>query len=112
MRTDRNAVAAELAHRLGQRAAAFQLDDLRAAFLHQSGGVAHRLVDRGVAGERHVGHQQRSLATPRRRLGVIDHLFHRDRHGGALALDDHAQRIADQDDLHTCRSSNAAKLAS
>jgi hypothetical protein len=91
MSADRNAIATELTHGFGQPGAAFQLDDMRSAFLHQPGGVADALIDRGVAGKGHIGHQQRGPAAVRHQPGVIDHVFHRHRDGSLPTLNDHAQ---------------------
>jgi len=73
---------------------------MRAGFLHQPRSVAHALFNRDVARKRHIRHQQRGATTPRHVAGVIRHLVHRDGHSGALALDDHPQGIADQNNLH------------
>ena len=76
--------------------AAFELDHLRAAFLHQAHGVLERLLARGVGHERHVGHQERAVQPLRDRAAVIDDVLQRDRHGRVVTLDHHAERIADQ----------------
>src|SRR5438552_12999125 len=39
------------------------------------------------------------LARPRHDAAVIDHLIHRDRQGRVVPLDDHAERISDEENL-------------
>jgi hypothetical protein len=45
-------------------------------------------------------------------LGVIGHLLQRDRQGGGMALDGHAQGVADQQTVDAVFGHQAAKLAS
>jgi hypothetical protein len=84
---------------LGLARSSLELDHLRAAFLHEPHGVLQRLLARRVRHERHVGHLERPEQSFGDRLGVIDDVIERDRHGRVVPLDHHAERVADQHDV-------------
>ena len=80
--------------------AALELHRLGAALLDQAAGVGHRVGRAHLVGqERQVGDEQRAAPRPRHHAGVIDHLVHRHRQRGVEALHDHAERVADQDEV-------------
>lgn len=76
---------------------AFQLHRLGAAVGQQAYGVAERLSGRFlVAGERQVGHHAGAPAAAHHRQGVGDHHLQAHSQGTGHAIEHHAQRIADQ----------------
>ncbi len=69
-------------------------------FLEEAGGVADGLV--GAEVEREVGHVADDQGPPDRPgdgLGVVDHLVHGHGHGVLVPENDHAQGVADQDEV-------------
>ena len=80
--------------------AALELHRLGAAFLDQAAGVAQRILRAHLVGEeRQVADEQRPLPRARHHAAVVDHLVERHRQGRVESLDDHAERVADQDDV-------------
>lgn len=76
---------------------AFQLHRLGAAVGQQACGVAERLSGRFlVAGERQVGHHAGAPTAAHHRQGVGDHHLQAHSQGAGHAIEHHAQRIADQ----------------
>jgi hypothetical protein len=70
-----------------------------AALLHQPHGVVERLLGRRVAHERHIDHEEGTPEAPRHATAVIDHLVDGHGHRGIETLNDHAEAIADEDDV-------------
>ncbi len=93
----------QLPDELRVNGAALELDRVTAAILHQLPGVGHRLLERRlIRHERHVADDVSSPGSPRDRATVIGHLVERHRQGRVVTLDDHAERIADQEDVRAC----------
>ena len=85
----------ELLRDLDDAAAAFQLDRVHAAFLHETPRALDGLLDRQVIGhEWHVAHEQGLPRPACHRLGVVDHLVQRHRQCGRVAQHHHAQAVA------------------
>ena len=81
-----------------ERDAALDLDRLRAAVLEEGAGVGHRLLDRDAVGqEGHVADDERASRAAHDGARVVEHLGHRDAHGGLVAEHDLAERVADED---------------
>ena len=96
----RDAGADEPAHELGVDRAALELDRVAAALLHQPAGVRHALLERRlVRHERHVADDVRAPRAAHDRAAVIRDLVERDRQRRVVALHDHAERVADEQDV-------------
>jgi hypothetical protein len=93
---DRNAARTQKARRLGHVHAAFELDHLGAGG-HQGDRVAQRPLRALLeAAEGHVGDHQRSPAAARDAGGVVGDVGERHRQCRFMALQDHAERVADE----------------
>ena len=75
---------------------AFELDHGGAGVDQHALGIDQRPFRRGIAEERQIGHQQGATETATHRGAVIDDVVNLCRQGGGMTLDDHAQRVADQ----------------
>mmetsp|Transcript_4487 Transcript_4487/g.7432 ORF Transcript_4487/g.7432 Transcript_4487/m.7432 type:complete len:333 (-) Transcript_4487:322-1320(-) len=85
---------------LGQHAhPALKLHHVGAPLLDEAHAVTGRLFRGEIAPKRHVRHHQRALGAARRRRRVVDHLLHGDRGRVLVAEDDHAEGVADEDDV-------------
>ncbi len=94
--------------RLRQRLAAFHLDRVDAALLHQPPGVGERLLDADVIAHKgHVADHQRLVRHPRDDAGVVDDVVERHRDRELVPLNHHAQRVADQQHRHARRLADA-----
>ncbi len=100
MGTDGNAPGGELMHGIHLDGAALQLNHLRPPLLHQARGILQGVLWIAIAHIGHIRHHQGTLGHPADRLGMVDNVIHAHRHGGAMALNHHAQGVAHQDDLH------------
>ena len=97
---DRDAARHQAPDQLGVLGAALELDRVSAALLDQASGRGQGRLDAGlVRHERHVADHVSPVRAARHRAGVIDDLVEGDRQGGLVALDDHAQRVADQEQV-------------
>ncbi|MNT11234.1 hypothetical protein D3C72_1461030 [compost metagenome] len=99
MGADGDAALGEETHGFGQPGAAFDFDHVRAS-LHQDDSVRIGCFRRAVRAERQVGHDHGRLAAARDGRRVVGQFGHGDGQGGIVAIADHAERIADQQDLH------------
>ena len=96
----RHAAADQERHRLRHVRAALQLDRAGAGLLQHARGVAERLLAAFLVGaERHVDDDQRALRAAHHRPALQDHHVERDRHGRLQPVHDHAERVADQDEV-------------
>ena len=96
MRAYRNAAPGEEGHRVDHHRAAFQLDHVRAR-CHQPCGSGKRTLGRGlVAAERQVGDDEGAFASGCDAARVVAHFGELHRQGRGVALDHHAERVADQ----------------
>jgi hypothetical protein len=94
---DRNAALYEIGDGGGHGGAALDLHGLTARLLHDPHGVGVGLFRRAlVRAERHVDHDHRAFGAAHHRLAMQDHHLHGHAHGVGQAVDDHAQRVADQ----------------
>ena len=101
MGADRHAAVDQEVNRVRHECAAFELDHLGPRG-HQPGGVSHRLFAALlIAAERHVRNNERAIAAACDALGVIHHVLEGDRERRLLPLQDVAQRVADEDDIHS-----------
>ena len=83
--------------------AAFELDGVAAAFLHEAAGVVHGVVNGCLVGhEGHVADDEGVFCAARYGFGVMDHVFHCDRQGVFIAEHDHAEGIADEQHVDAC----------
>ena len=79
----------------------------------QSGGVAHRVLDRDVvAHPRHVAHDQRPGLGPGHGGDVVGHVVDGDLQSVVVAEDDHGEAVADEDDVTPASSAIRAPGAS
>ncbi len=99
MRAGRDAEVRECLDDFELRLPALELDHLRLGQLDQFAGVVERLLRRIERAERHVEHQQRVVEPGGDRAAVVGDVVERDRNRRFVALDHHAERIADQHDL-------------
>ena len=97
---DRDPVRRESADRLDDLGAAFHLDRIHPCFFEETRRVPKSIGGaRLVRPERHVADQEGPGRTARNGGRVADHVVHRHRYGRRIAEDDHAERIADEDDV-------------
>ena len=82
------------------RRATLELDHFGAALLHETRRVARRLFRGRETHERHIGHDHGALSAARYELCVVDHFFDGYRYRRAMALHDHADGIADQNEIY------------
>ena len=88
------------AHARDHPSGAFELDDVRAAFLDEADRVADRLlVGDLVRAERQVADHERPLRAAGHRARQEDHLVERHRHGRLVAEHHHRRGVADEDQL-------------
>ncbi len=82
--------------------AAFDLYGFGAGFLDDADGVAKGFGDVGVIGaEGHVGDDEGVFGAAADGAGVVDHFVERDWEGVVVAEDDHAEGVADEEDVNT-----------
>ncbi len=85
---------------LGHALATFQLHRAAVGLLHDAGRIAEgdgRTFL--IAAERHVDDDQGSVRAAHHRLAVHDHQLERHRHGRFKAVHDHAERVADEQEV-------------
>ncbi len=83
------------------RSPAFDLNGRRPAFLNQPTRVSHRFAFVDLIRHKwQIGHHQRALGSANDGPRVMDHHVERHRHGRVVPHDDHAKRIADQEDFN------------
>ena len=70
---------------------ALELDHHRSTFLHQANRIVQRLFGVGIAHERHVGNEKRTLQTPGHTAAVINDVVDGDRNRRVVALNDHTK---------------------
>ena len=98
MADDGNARAHDAMHVLGDLLAAFELHALARAFLHELARALDRLLRRDlVAHERQIADEVRPTEAARDGAAVVGHLVERDGDRGRETLDDHPERVADED---------------
>ncbi len=77
--------------------APLELDRVGSSLFHEPSRVLHGLLRTHlVAHERHIGDDQRPPGAARHQSRVVDHFVHGHAKRGRLALDHHAERIADE----------------
>ena len=99
MRTDRQPLLRQAANDFDLLLGSLKFDHLCATLLHQPRSVGLRHGHVAATHVRQVADQQGAPNATGNALRVVDHVVHRHRPGGAMPLDDHAKRIADQDEL-------------
>ena len=87
-------------HGLGCPAAAFELDHLGASLHQRDAGPQGLLPPFLVTAERQVAHDPHVTVAARHAPRVVDHVVQADGDGAAVALHQHAQRIAHEDAVH------------
>ena len=97
-----DAVFGHQAHGFENPLTPFKLDGAAAGFLHQTSGVAEGLL-RGdlIRHERHVRYHQGMLDGANHGLCVVDHVFQRHRNGGVMTLHNVANRVANEQHIHS-----------
>jgi hypothetical protein len=96
----RNAALAQIMHGLGHAGAALQLDGAALGLLDDLGGVVEGLRRALLIGaERHVDHHQRPLRAAHDGPPMHDHQLERHRQRGLESMHDHAERVADQQEV-------------
>jgi hypothetical protein len=97
---DRDAALDEVTDGGGGVFAGLDLHGLTAGFLHDAGGVHEGLLDAGlVRAEGHVDDDEGLLRGTHHGLAVQDHHLERDADRGGQAVDDHADAIADEQEI-------------
>ena len=92
-----DAGADELLDQLDVMRAALELDRETAAYFDEATSVGEPLFDRRlIRHERHVADDVRPPHAANHRAAVVRHLFEGHRERGVVALDDHAERVADE----------------
>ena len=100
MTTDGNAAFGQQLDCIGQPFAAFQFNHLCAG-LHQYRRIIQCLRFSGIRHKRHISNQQGVLIAALNRFSVVGHLVHCHWYGAVAALNNIAQRIADQNHLNS-----------
>ena len=95
---DGDAVCDDVGDTRGVACAAFEFHGVRAGG-DEAAGVGDGLVGRVVAGEGEVGDDKRALRAAGDGGGVMEHVLHGDVGGVGEAEDDHAEGIADEEDV-------------
>ncbi|KAG1450140.1 hypothetical protein G6F57_016478 [Rhizopus arrhizus] len=108
MRADRDLALDQIADDVDLEAGTFDLDHLGTGLQQLQRGI-QRAFGRSVGAKRQVGHQQRTLQYAGHGAGVVDHVGHGHRQGRIMALHDHPQRIADQDQVNAVCVKSAGK---
>ncbi|KAG1386546.1 hypothetical protein G6F59_016805 [Rhizopus arrhizus] len=111
MRADRDLALDQIADDVDLEAGTFDLDHLGTGLQQLQRGI-QRAFGRSVGAKRQVGPQQRTLQYAGHGAGVVDHVGHGHRQGRIMALHDHPQRIADQDQAVNMTSFWPLRLAS
>ena len=97
VRHDRDPGLRQRLHVRHEPLAAFELDGVRAALLHEPEGRGERLLGADlVAAERQVGDHERALAAPHHRLDQRHQLVDRHRQGVVVAVDVVGGRVPDE----------------
>src|SRR5262245_58093254 len=79
---------------------AFYFYSRSSAFLDESSGIAHRFLSTElVRQEWHIGDNQRALNAAAHGPGVMDHHVERDRQSGVESEHNHAEGVADENDI-------------
>jgi hypothetical protein len=106
----RDAALGEEAHRFHHDRAAFQLDHVGAGGHEPGSGIEGLFRVFLIAAEGQIGHHE-GLArrAAGHGLGVIGHLLQRDRQGGGMPLDGHAQGVAHQQTVHAVFGQDAGE---
>ena len=77
--------------------AAFQLNGIHAAFLQETDGIAGSIFVRSLIGpKRHITDNKRIRCTAANRLTMVDTHIHGDGDRTVESLNNHTQRVADQ----------------
>ncbi|MNO74431.1 hypothetical protein D3C76_654290 [compost metagenome] len=110
----RNPTACEEGDGLGQLFAAFKLDALGTGFAQQSRTSEEGLLGRGlITAERQVDDHAGALRPAHHRLAVGNHHFQGDPEGAGHAIQDHADRVTDNDHIglgiHPARHRHAVR---
>ena len=80
--------------------AAFDFDGFGAGFFDEADGVAKGFGDVGVIGaEGHVGDDEGVVGAAADGAGVVDHFVERDGESVVVAENDHAERVANEEDI-------------
>ena len=81
---------------------ALHLHGLGASFLYETHGIVQRIRHvRVIAAVRHVGHKKRTARSAPHGASVVQHLIDRYCQRALMPQHDHAERIADKDQIHT-----------
>jgi hypothetical protein len=85
----------------GDLLAAFKLDRVARALLHQAARVLESLLGADVvAHEGHVADEVRPLDRPPHGAAMVDDVIHRDGERRVVPLDDVAEAVPDEDEVH------------
>ncbi len=91
----------EVRDEFGVLRSAFELDRVRSAFFDKTTSVGHRLVDRGlIRHEGHVANDVGSLCAASNRAAVVNDFVQRHRQRGLVALYDHAEGVANEEQVN------------
>mgnify|MGYP003296636322 CR=1 FL=1 len=97
---DVNASLDNCANGINNSSAAFQLNAVAVGLFGQAGSVVDSLLDALVVGaEGHIADDEGVGSALDDGLDVMDHVLHGDGDSAVIAQHDHAQRVADQNDL-------------
>ena len=111
MRAHRDAAVGQQADRLGQPGGALELDHVGAG-LHQQRRIVQGLLGGRVGHERQVGDDHRAAVATLDAGSVVGHIGDGDRQGAVVTLQDHAERVADQQHLDACIAGRLGEVAS
>ena len=100
MRKDGNAGGHECLDLRGDNGTAFQFYGLRAGF-DESACVGHGLLRRAIGVDGKVGDNDGFLRSARHGRSVPNHVIEGDRRGIRVAQHDHAERVADKDEVYS-----------
>ena len=100
MRHHRNPAVNEITDRLGHAPAALDLHRAAIGLLHHASAIAKR--HRGaflIGSEWHIDDDQRAPGAAHNRAAVHDHQLERHRHGCLVAVHNHAEAVADEQEI-------------
>ena len=100
-----DATLGQQADGLGQPAGAFEFDHVCTG-LHQGCTVMQRLFGGGIGHKGQVRENQRATVAAFDAGDVVSHIGNADRQGAVMALQDHAQGVADQQHLDSGLAGN------
>ena len=100
---DRNSCFYNSFNRWSKVYAAFKLDNITAAFFHQSAGIDNGFADRGIITHKwHVSHNKCIFTPPNHSFDMVYHMFHGNLYCTVKPHYHHTKRVTHKDNIHAC----------